>query len=87
MKMTVVTAKQCTSVNLNGLQNRVQVNTKWFFETGYTTASGFFIKNIDFLHKKVTMSEKPHTLSKSNKRPIIYPVHIPLCPNVHVMLM
>ena len=28
MKLTVVTAKQCTSVNLNGLYNHVQMNTK-----------------------------------------------------------
>ena len=28
MTLTVVTAKQSTSVNLNGLQNRVQMNTK-----------------------------------------------------------
>ena len=28
MKLTLVTAKQCTSVNLNGLYNHVQMNTK-----------------------------------------------------------
>ena len=28
MKLTVVTVKQSTSVNLNGLQNRVQMNAK-----------------------------------------------------------
>ena len=28
MKFTVVTVKQSTSVNLNGLQNRVEMNTK-----------------------------------------------------------
>ena len=28
MKLTIVTVKQSTSVNLNGLQNRVQMNTE-----------------------------------------------------------
>ena len=28
MKLTVVTAKQSTSLNLNGPKNRVQINTK-----------------------------------------------------------
>ena len=48
---------------------------------------GFFIKNKDFLRKKVTISKKPHTLRRSNRKPNMYHVYTLLCPNIHIMLI
>ena len=50
----------------------IELTPSGFFETGYATESG---KSIDFSHKKVTVSKKPHTLSKSNKRLILYHIY------------